>query len=280
MRLFNPHPEDALSRHDLDPAPMLEPMEPRLLMSATPVSKLRILDAAGAEGSAANPGRIVFTVKRLGSTVGRAVARFRTISLQGANAATLGADLQFAAGRIVFKNGQKTQQIVVNLIGNNIPEATKRFGVQLLKPKNVKFAKSIGVGSILDDDGAVPSIAINDIAVLEGQSGTKTVFFTVTLSRVHNQVVTVKFATKDGSASSGAHPFQPGPEDFIATSGTLTFQPGETVKSIPVQIVGDTFEAKQLFEVFSVVLSDATNATIAKGTGMGTIEDNDGKWAK
>ncbi len=246
----------------------LEAMEPRLLMAATPASKLRILDAAGAEGSAANPGQIVFVVKRLGSTTSKAVVKYRTIALQSADAAVLGADLQAVAGKLVFKPGQKTKQIVVSLIGDGVAEDSKKFGVQLFKPKKTKLAKAVGVGTILDDDSATPTLAINDIAVIEGNNGTKTVFFQVTLSKSSNQVVTVQYKSSAGSATA--------PEDYIAVPlQTLTFQPGETVKSIPVQIVGDTIPAQKLFETFFITLSNPTNAVLGKAVGTGTIEDND-----
>lgn len=251
----------------------LEGLEGRLLMSAA--SKIKILDAAGAEGSAVNPGSINFTVKRLGDATAKAKVRYRTIPVASADAAVLGADLQGAFGKLVFKPGQKTKIVTVNLIGDSVSEGTKRFGVELFKPKKAKLAKSIGVGTIADDDGGSPAITINDVSVVEGNSGTRAAVFTVKLSKASASTVTVKYATKDGSAVSTFNKLQNGPEDFIATSGTLTFAPGQTTKTITVQIVGDTFAAKKLFEVFTVQLSNATNATIADGIGEGTIEDND-----
>jgi hypothetical protein len=258
----------------------LESLEARTLMSAAPLntaggSKVKILNASAAEGSAASPGKINFLVKRLGDVSAKSVVKFRTIALSSVDAAVLGADLQAAFGKLVFKPGQKNQTITVNLIGNDLAQDSRRFGVELFKPKNTKLAKSVGVGTIADDDGNTPALTINDISVVEGNSGTKTVFFTVKLSKVSNQVVTVKYATKDGSATSNFNPLQNGPEDYIPVSGTLTFQPGETTKTIAVQIVGDTIPAKKLFEVFYMNLSAATNATIAKAVGEATIEDND-----
>lgn len=244
----------------------LENLEGRLLMSAA--TKIKILNASGNEGSAASPGAINFVVKRIGDTSATAKVKYRTIALQSADAATLGADLAFKQGKLVFKPGKKTQLVTVNLIGDSLPEDSSKFGLQLFKPKQATLAKSVGVGTIVDDDGATPAITINDISVVEGNSGTKTIFFTVRLSKTSNQVVTVKYQSSAGSATA--------PEDYIAvTLTTLTFQPGETVKQIPVQIVGDTIPAKKLFEVFYINLSAATNATIADNQGEATIQDND-----
>ena len=252
--------------------PVLEAMEKRLLMAA---SKLRVLSASAPEGSAANPGVVAFTVKRLGDRTQKAKVRYRTIALQNGPAAVLGADLQAAFGKLVFKPGQKTKRIFVRLIGNSVQEPSKQFAIQLFKPKRTRIANAFAVGTIADDDGANPTLSINDIAVVEGNKGTKTVFFQVALSKASAQTVSVKYATKDGSATSKFNKLQNGPEDYIATNGTLTFAPGQTVKSIAVQVVGDTFPAQKLFETFFITLSNATNASIAKGTGTATIEDND-----
>ncbi len=251
----------------------LEGLEARTLMSVAPLavvgaSKVKILNASAAEGSAATPGKANFVVKRVGDATTKAVVKYRTIQLQSVDAATLGADLQAVTGKLVFKPGQKTKFITVNFVGNDLPEDSKRFGVQLFKPKNTKLAKSVGIGTIANDDGNNPAISINDIFVVEGNNGTKTVLFTVTLSKTHNQVVTVQYKSSAGSATA--------PEDYIAVPlQTLTFQPGETSKTIAVQIVGDTIPAKKLFETFFMNLSNATNATIAKAVGECTIEDND-----
>ena len=66
----------------------------------------------------------------------------------------------------------------------------------------------------------------------EGASGTSNLAFTVTLSKAWTTPVTVKYATANGTATAGA--------DYVATSGTLTFAPGETAKSVTVGVIGDT----------------------------------------
>jgi len=111
-----------------------------------------------------------------------------------------------------------------------------------------------------------PSLSINDVSVNEGTGGTTTAAFTVTLSSASSQTVTVQYATADGTAAA--------PGDYAATSGTLTFAPGVTTQPIAVSIVPDAV-AEQA-ETFSVVLSNPTNTTIADGTGVGTIVDDDG----
>jgi ELWxxDGT repeat protein len=113
---------------------------------------------------------------------------------------------------------------------------------------------------------STPRLAIDDTRVTEGNSGTTTARFTVTLSRAASQTVTVAYATSDGSAQAGS--------DYDAVSGTLTFAPGETLKTIDVSVHGDvTLETN---ETFFVTLSNATGATLTKSQGFGIIDDDDG----
>ncbi|MCU0116599.1 hypothetical protein N8H09_17700 [Curtobacterium flaccumfaciens] len=77
--------------------------------------------------------------------------------------------------------------------------------------------------TIVNDD-AVPSLSINDIGVNEGNSGTTTANFTVSLSAASGQTVSVNYATADGTATAGS--------DYVARSGTLTFAPGTTAQGV------------------------------------------------
>ena len=87
----------------------------------------------------------------------------------------------------------------------------------------------------------------------------------MTLTPASGQAVTVNYATGDVSASA--------PADYTATSGTLTFAPGETSKSVTVLVAGET--AVELDETLAVTLSAADNATIADDSGTGTIGNDD-----
>jgi hypothetical protein len=93
-----------------------------------------------------------------------------------------------------------------------------------------------------------------------GQSDTN-FDFTVTLSPASTQTVTVSYATADGTAVSGS--------DYTATNGTLTFAAGETSKNIPVRVHARDFGDNR---TFYVRLSNPSNASIADGEGVGTIE--------
>src|SRR5205823_6053156 len=101
----------------------------------------------------------------------------------------------------------------------------------------------------------VPSLSINDVRVTEGQSGTKLVDFTVSLSAASGQTVRVDYATADHTAT-----FASG--DYVRTpNASLTFAPGVTSQRATMVINGDT--AIEPDEDFFVNLSGASNATIA-----------------
>lgn len=119
------------------------------------------------------------------------------------------------------------------------------------------------------DIGAVEArhqIAIADHAILEGDSGTDTAVFTVTLTPTSTLAVQVDYATADGTATGGM--------DYKPVSGTLTFDPGQTQKIVSVLVLGDTND--ELDETFSVALGAAINADLLDGEATGTIVDDDG----
>ncbi len=112
-----------------------------------------------------------------------------------------------------------------------------------------------------------PNLSINDVRLNEGNSGSTTFTFTVTLSPASGQIVTVNYATANGTATAGS--------DYAAIPSTqLTFLPGETTKPVNVTVDGDTVIEPD--ETFTVDLSAATNANLANSQGVGTIINDDG----
>jgi hypothetical protein len=108
-------------------------------------------------------------------------------------------------------------------------------------------------------------LVVDDVSKLEGNSGTTAFGFTVTLASPLGTPVTVNYGTSDGTATAGS--------DYLATSGTLSFAPGETTKSVVVSVLGDTtFEAD---EAFFLTLSNVVGSVIVDGLGVGTILNDD-----
>ena len=122
-----------------------------------------------------------------------------------------------------------------------------------------------GLGTINDDEDPEPTLSINDVTQLEGDSGSANATFTVTLSAASGQSVTVSYGTVEGTATA--------PGDYTATSGLLTFAPGDTSETVDVALIGDARD--EINEDFTVALSSPANATLGDDLGLGTITDDD-----
>lgn len=108
-------------------------------------------------------------------------------------------------------------------------------------------------------------LTVNDIRVAEGDSGTTTARFTVTLSVPSSQTVAAGYATSNGTALAGS--------DYDAVSGTLTFAPGETSKNVDVPVRGDV--NAEYNETFFLTLRNPAGATLQKASGFAIIDDDD-----
>jgi hypothetical protein len=114
----------------------------------------------------------------------------------------------------------------------------------------------------------VPKLSVNDVTVKEGNTGlapATSATFTVSLDKPSPLPVTVKYATADGSATQ--------PADYQQATGTLTFAPNQTTKTVTVNVVGDLVDEPN--ETFHLKLSAPTAATILDGDGLGKILDDD-----
>ena len=118
----------------------------------------------------------------------------------------------------------------------------------------------------VDVSAQTPSISVRDAVVTEGNSGTTQATIVVALSAATSQTVSCSFATANGTATAGS--------DYVATSGALSFAPGEVEKSVVVQIIGDTVDEQQ--ETYFLDISNVQNATVGTGRGNGVIVDDDG----
>lgn len=200
-------------------------------------------------------------------TVSLSNASSQTVTVNYATAngsASAGSDFGAASGTLTFNPGQLTQTITVAVSGDTMFEPNENFNVNLSTPTNATISDGIGIGTITNDD-TQPTISIGDVSVNEGNSGTSIASFTVSLSNTSSQTITVDYATSNGTATAGT--------EYVATNGTLTFNPGEISKAINVTINGDTFNEASV--TFNVNLTSPTNATIADALGVGTITDDD-----
>ena len=181
-----------------------------------------------------------------------------------AGSATQDVDYAAAGTSGTITAGSTGVQMIVTVNGDVTDELDETFEIILATPSNATIADGSGIGTITDDDQP-PALSVDDVAVTEGNSGTATATFNVTLSAASGKTVTVGWTTADDDATQ--------PSDYTAASGTLTFVPGDTSESIPVSVLGDI--TAELDETFDIILATPSNATITDGSGLGTITDDE-----
>ncbi|TQU44555.1 hemagglutinin, partial [Xanthomonas perforans] len=222
---------------------------------------LSINDVSVNEGNAGTTNA-TFTVS-LSAPAGAGGVSFDIATADGT--ATAGVD--YVASSLIGQTipaGSSSATFTVLVTGDTLAEPNETFFVNLSNVTGASVSDGQGLGTIVNDD-AQPALSIDDVSVNEGNSGTTTATFTVSLSAASGQTVTVNYATADGTATAGS--------DYVARSGTLSFAPGVTAQGVAVTVNGDT--AVEPNETFSVGLSGASNATIARATGTGTILNDD-----
>ncbi len=226
--------------------------------AATSPATLSISDRTVTEGDSGTVNA-TFTVTLAGSVMQPVSVAFAASGVTAAE----GSDFNAASGTLNFTSAS-SQTITVQVKGDKLDEPNETFQVLLSNPTNATIADGTGVGTINDND-LRPELRVNSLTTTETNTAT-TVTFTVSLSAPSGQTVTVKYATANSTAVA--------PADYTASAlTTLTFLPGQTSKSIPVQVKGDLLDEAQ--ESFKLVLSTPTNAAVIVGTGTCTITDND-----
>ena len=207
--------------------------------------------------------------KALTFTVTLSAASDAPVSVYFATAdgsATLaGGDYQAKSGTLTFAAGETSKTLTVAVTGDRIAENDEQFYVSLTGSTNAAIGNGTGYGTIFDNE---PRISVNSVSMVEGNSGTKVLTFTATLSAAYDQAISVNYATRDGTATVAGN-------DYVAKTGTLTFAAGETSKTFTVTIKGD--KKREANEYFHVLLSGASsNALISYEYGLGTILNDDG----
>ena len=165
--------------------------------------------------------------------------------------------------------GSQTVSFAVPVTGDTSSEPDETFLVQLTNPVGAGIVDGAGTGTVTNDDPppAGPALSVSGPTVTEGDAGTTGATFTVTLSPTSTKRVSVAYASAAGTATSGV--------DFQPVSGTVTFARGESIKTVVVPVVGDAVTEPD--ETFLVNLSSPTNAVVAQGQAVGTIDDDDNR---
>jgi hypothetical protein len=136
-----------------------------------------------------------------------------------------------AGQRLTIPAGQITGTIPLHIKGNNLNEADKTLTVTISAGQHVQASATPATVTIKNDD-PTPGIVAPNMSVAEPSGGaTGNAIVNVSLSGASGRVLTANYATADGTAIAGTN--------YGKTTGTLTFNPGETTKQITVPIGDD-----------------------------------------
>jgi hypothetical protein len=179
--------------------------------------------------------------------------------------ATSGVDFAAASGTLAFPPGTTSLAPFVQTLGDVIDEVDETFVLNLTSPSNATLGDAQGTVFIDDDDG--PRVSVGNASVGEGNAGSTPVNFAVSLSASSPQEVRVGFQTSDGTATAG--------QDYAAASGTVTFPPGQTSRTVAVNVNGDGLDEPN--ERFFLNLLSPVEGALGDSDGVGTIVDDDGQ---
>jgi hypothetical protein len=227
------------------------------------------------------PGMTITSVQQLEGNTGTTPFEFTvtlsetsqlpvTVVFATANDTALApSDYAASSGTLTIAPGSLSGTILINVVGDTVPEPNETFFINLSNPVNALFAGGAAtlqtIGTILNDDLSLSIGA--PTPQNEGNAGTTPFVFPVTLAADPNTTVTVVVATSDGTATTADN-------DYTPLSQTLTFLPGGALtQNVTVQVVGDTTDENN--ETFNVTLSDAVGTVIGTASAVGTIVNDD-----
>jgi len=188
-----------------------------------------------------------------------------TYAVSGGTAVTSN-DYWYNSDTVRFAPGETVKVVTLSNIDNAVVEQAEYLQFSLSNPQGMTLSRTRVIANIIDNDtkGAAPSVTVSDAIVNEGSGEAQ---FHVVLDRASTVPVTITYKTTDGSAAAGS--------DFVATTSTVTFLPGDIAKTITIQLLEDAQAEPD--EQFVVDLTSATGgAVLVDATGTATISHNDG----
>ena len=240
-------------------------------------SEFSAVDAAGAAGTVQfaplasfivleDIGQVTVTVQRVGGSTGSLSVEYATAD----GTAIAGQDYTATSGTLNFANGETTKTFQVSITDDAPTETDENFTVLLRNPSTLEaLGMPLSMAITIQDKTTVPTVFMLTTVVLvtEGDTGTTTdARFDVHLSAATGRTVSVNFATQNippfngnveatGGAACGVQGV-----DYESKSGTITFQPGTILISVPVRVCGDSSAERN--EAFGFALTNPVNATI------------------
>ena len=215
-------------------------------------------------GSSAGPGRLEFsapfytvlenqleaviTVRRVEGTTKELTVDYSTLE-SFVNPATDQVDYQSVTGQLVFAEGEVQRSFTIPIIDDVIIEADEFIDIELTNPTQGAELGSIPYTTLvlLSDDSLVSFLTSTNVVTENEVAGRKEIF--VVRSGTTNGSVSVNYLSQAGTATAGT--------DYSNVTDTLTFLPGESVKSFFVPIINDT--QPELIETVQLSLTNITS---------------------
>lgn len=212
------------------------------------------LQLASQTYSRTESGSFTVTVTRNGDFSSASTIDYATVD----GTAIAGSDYTPATGTLTFLPGELSKIINIPVTNDNVFEGNETFGFVLSNPGGPGQVELLNPSSAvltITDNDSTPTVTAQNLSISEPRiAGVTTALFTVRLSNPTTQAASVNYTTVDVTATAGS--------DYTATSGTLTFAPLETTKTVQVEILADQ-NYNEPVETFRFSLSNAVNAFVS-----------------
>lgn len=242
-----------------------------------PSSEFRVIGSSQVEGDGGYPN-LSFVVTRSGNTTS---AGYVYLSTSNGSAST--SDYVPVSNKFVYFSARVSQVTVnVRIRPDNFQESNETVRAYISSPVGGSIATSYATGTIIDDDTSVPVppvatsiLSVSGGAIVEGDSGTKSLAFTIRRTGATNTSVSAYYSTQNGSAYGTSSTSSSNYYDYRHTSGQVSFSSGSSTRTVYVPIFGDTkVENNEYF--YLNLRSPSSGATIGGSTSTGVITDDDG----
>ena len=177
--------------------------------------------------------------------------------------ATAGSDYTATSGTLTFQPGDTEKTVSVPITDDAVDDGGETLTLTLSSASGADLGDAEATGTIRNTEPESSGLSVADAEATEEEDAA--LDFVVTLDPAATATVTVDYATADGTATAGS--------DYTATSGTLTFQPGDTEKTVSVPITDDAVDDGG--ETLTLTLSSASGADLDDAEATGTIQNTE-----
>ena len=177
--------------------------------------------------------------------------------------ATAGLDYTATSGTLTFQPGETSKTVSVPITDDAVDDGGETLTLTLSSASGADLGDAEATGTIRNTEPESSGLSVADAEATEEEDAA--LDFVVTLDPAATATTTVDYATADGTATAGS--------DYTATSGTLTFQPGDTEKTVSVPITDDAVDDGG--ETLTLTLSSASGADLDDAEATGTIQNTE-----